>query len=734
MPLTEACRPKRRPTQFVAPQQVRRVDLADDLDVERRRASPRAATTRRCARSAARAVPGRGGSGRRRGRRRGRAGSPRSRGPSPGRPAAGRRGRRRRASRASARSSRAEARRRPRSRWSSPARRRAATARSIATARLSDWLRGSPGSAQRDRASASARARARALTASSRSVYDRWRSDTDREGRRTTWDCSERLAEGPVICAEGYLFELERRGYVQAGPFVPGGRARGARGGRGAAPRVRRRRLGRRRGVHLLRPPREAARDRPRGRPRAAQPHGAARSPTGGRRRVGRAVRRQHLQHARLRARRPGDARRLPGDVRRAGRVGRRRRRRLRDRRDVPVLRGGAARRARRSSAPGFRASRRSRSSASRSPSTACAVAEACRRLADAGADVVGLNCMRGPRTMLPLLGPIVDALDVPVAALPVPYRTTEETPAFVSLCDAGYPSPPGGRAFPTALDPLLCNRYEIADFTRERRRARGPLSRPVLRRRPAPHPRDGRGARPHAAGEPLLRRHGAPRAVRRRRRARPPRAHAMSSASDAGSRSSAAASSASPARTRSSSAGCASSCSRARASAPARRAATPAGSCRACRCRSRRPGMLATGLRSALDPHGALVIRPALDTSWLRWLWQFRRNCSPERFRRGVLALVELNRTTLEQFDAYAAEGIEFESHATRHADRRPRPQGADVVHDALRRARPRRLRGRDVGARPGGAARELEPALSDAVGAVAAHDRRPPRAAASR
>jgi betaine-homocysteine S-methyltransferase len=30
-----------------------------------------------------------------------------------------------------------------------------------------------------------------------------------------------RLADGPVICAEGYLFELERRGYVQAGPFVP---------------------------------------------------------------------------------------------------------------------------------------------------------------------------------------------------------------------------------------------------------------------------------------------------------------------------------------------------------------------------------------------------------------------------------------------------------------------------------------------------------------------------------
>ncbi|MEJ7741214.1 MAG: homocysteine S-methyltransferase family protein [Nocardioidaceae bacterium] len=31
----------------------------------------------------------------------------------------------------------------------------------------------------------------------------------------------ERLDAGPVLCAEGYLFELERRGYLQAGAFVP---------------------------------------------------------------------------------------------------------------------------------------------------------------------------------------------------------------------------------------------------------------------------------------------------------------------------------------------------------------------------------------------------------------------------------------------------------------------------------------------------------------------------------
>jgi len=34
-------------------------------------------------------------------------------------------------------------------------------------------------------------------------------------------DLLARLAAGPVICAEGFLFELERRGYLAAGEFVP---------------------------------------------------------------------------------------------------------------------------------------------------------------------------------------------------------------------------------------------------------------------------------------------------------------------------------------------------------------------------------------------------------------------------------------------------------------------------------------------------------------------------------
>src|SRR5438105_15269428 len=34
-------------------------------------------------------------------------------------------------------------------------------------------------------------------------------------------DLTSRLDTGPVICAEGFLFELERRGYLSAGEFVP---------------------------------------------------------------------------------------------------------------------------------------------------------------------------------------------------------------------------------------------------------------------------------------------------------------------------------------------------------------------------------------------------------------------------------------------------------------------------------------------------------------------------------
>ncbi len=88
---------------------------------------------------------------------------------------------------------------------------------------------------------------------------------------------------------------------------------------------------------------------------------------------------------------------------------------------------------------------------------------DACKRLADAGAAVVGFNCSRGPETMMPMLEKLRAAVDIPIAAQPVPYRTSAATPAFESL-----ELPGGGRAFPIALESFAHTRFEMADWAKE--------------------------------------------------------------------------------------------------------------------------------------------------------------------------------------------------------------------------------------------------------------------------
>ena len=97
-------------------------------------------------------------------------------------------------------------------------------------------------------------------------------------------------------------------------------------------------------------------------------------------------------------------------------------------------------------------------------------IVDTCKELEQRGADVVGMNCFRGPATMMPYLQDIRDAVSCHVAALPVPYRTTPKQPTFFNLDDNNgckVPSP-YNRTFPTALDPLYCNRYEIRRFAEE--------------------------------------------------------------------------------------------------------------------------------------------------------------------------------------------------------------------------------------------------------------------------
>ncbi len=77
-------------------------------------------------------------------------------------------------------------------------------------------------------------------------------------------------------------------------------------------------------------------------------------------------------------------------------------------------------------------------------------------------------------------------------------------------------------------------------------------------------------------------------------------------------------------------------------------------------------PGVIRTGLRAALDPDGALVIRPGVDPAFLRWLWAFRRRSTLARFREATRHLKALNDHTYAVMDRWRDEGVPFEQHDT--------------------------------------------------------------------
>jgi betaine-homocysteine S-methyltransferase len=85
--------------------------------------------------------------------------------------------------------------------------------------------------------------------------------------------------------------------------------------------------------------------------------------------------------------------------------------------------------------------------------------ADAARRLVDAGADVVGTNCMRDPERTYPIAAEMRAAVDAFVAAQPVAFRTSQEVPWFT-----------GTPAFPDRLEPIQLTRYEMGEFARRAR------------------------------------------------------------------------------------------------------------------------------------------------------------------------------------------------------------------------------------------------------------------------
>jgi len=81
---------------------------------------------------------------------------------------------------------------------------------------------------------------------------------------------------------------------------------------------------------------------------------------------------------------------------------------------------------------------------------------ECARRLEGAGADIVGTNCGRDPKHMLPLAEEIREAVRCRVAVQAAGFRCTDEIPYFMGLPQ-----------FPLELDPLQLTRLEMADYAR---------------------------------------------------------------------------------------------------------------------------------------------------------------------------------------------------------------------------------------------------------------------------
>jgi betaine-homocysteine S-methyltransferase len=84
---------------------------------------------------------------------------------------------------------------------------------------------------------------------------------------------------------------------------------------------------------------------------------------------------------------------------------------------------------------------------------------ECARKLVAAGADVVGVNCLRPPEHTLPLVADMRSAVSGFVAAQPVAYRTPAKRPDFTALPE-----------FPLGLDPLQLPRAEMGGFARRAR------------------------------------------------------------------------------------------------------------------------------------------------------------------------------------------------------------------------------------------------------------------------
>ncbi|MGC4789645.1 NAD(P)/FAD-dependent oxidoreductase [Micromonospora sp. DT178] len=138
-------------------------------------------------------------------------------------------------------------------------------------------------------------------------------------------------------------------------------------------------------------------------------------------------------------------------------------------------------------------------------------------------------------------------------------------------------------------------------------------------------------------------------------------------------------------------------------------------------------PAVLRYGVRAVLSPSSPVYVPPRADARLLRFLAGFARHSTASRWQSAMRALIPVNRRALAAFDALTAGGVAAPTHEAKsflaayrtEAERSVLLDELAHIHSAGQ--------GIEFDVLTGAEAREVEPSLSDAVGAaIRLHDQR--------
>ncbi|MEU9507992.1 FAD-dependent oxidoreductase [Micromonospora sp. NPDC048170] len=138
-------------------------------------------------------------------------------------------------------------------------------------------------------------------------------------------------------------------------------------------------------------------------------------------------------------------------------------------------------------------------------------------------------------------------------------------------------------------------------------------------------------------------------------------------------------------------------------------------------------PAVLRYGVRAVLSPSSPVYVPPRADPRLLRFLVGFARHSTPSKWQTAMRAFIPMNRQALEAFDTLAAGGVAAPTHEAKSFMAAYRTEAErSVLLDELAHIHAAG-QGIEFDVLTGAEAREVEPSLSDTVGAaIRLHDQR--------